>query len=177
MSDNKLPTLVVLWFVVNAIVVACDMLYVILRPATHPGGKYGDMIPFKYWHLYTLYDKRYGTDDDAWCLVQSYLNGAEVFLQFVAIVYSIGGNRKGLMWGLIVSIMTLYKTVIYFAMEAAENFKYTKHNSLQDGLLMVVLPSSFWITIPAIVAASLGTKLVGGTHHNTHAHHSSKKKN
>ncbi|CAD2215508.1 hypothetical protein AGDE_04290 [Angomonas deanei] len=47
--------------------------------------------------------------------------------------------------------MTFYKTVLYFVMDIVEGGKYTKHNSMKDQIQFVIIPSSFWLIVPAYI--------------------------
>ena len=127
------------WLVVSALICIIDATFVILRPRTLKGGDLGDTQPWPTWQHYATFDKRYGDMKDGWVVLQSYLNYFEIVLSFLAV----GANSVKL--GLVVSI-------IYFGMEHFEGGKYTHHNSTQDLLLMMIIPSMFWIVIPAFVA-------------------------
>ena len=49
----------------------------------------------------------------------------------------------------------MYKTVIYFLMEIASGFEYTKHNENVGIIVLVALLSFPWILIPALLAKSI----------------------
>jgi hypothetical protein len=61
--------------------------------------------------------------------------------------------------GIIASTATAYKTVIYFALEAASGWKYTKHNDALTFWTQFVLPSSFWIVVPVLVIITLTARV------------------
>lgn len=147
-----LPTLVNTWFVVTSIVVAIDAAFVLLRPATLPGGALSETQPFSTWGIYAQNDKRYAALDDGWVVLQSYLNIGEVALQLAAVALSVAGaTQAAVKVAAAVSLATLYKTVIYFGMEIAEGGKYTSHLTPVGLFVNVILPSSFWIIIPALI--------------------------
>ncbi|RNF08217.1 cholestenol Delta-isomerase [Trypanosoma conorhini] len=163
MATLELPLLAKLWFLLTAPVVLIDGVFVLTRSSSpsvpHP---LADTPPFNWWVLYATYDRRYAPNDDAFVVVQSWMNMLEVALGILALVLSHRGSVvEGLQLALVVSVMTLYKTVLYLAMEVVEGGKYTKHNSTFDTLMMTVLPSSFWIIVPAMLIVQCGRRLSG----------------
>lgn len=49
------------------------------------------------------------------------------------------------------ALMTFWKTVLYFLVEACSGWKYTKQSDAADFWLLFVLPSFFWLAGPAYV--------------------------
>jgi hypothetical protein len=143
-----LSTATILWFIIGGVTVILDALFVINRPASLTTEDY----PFKAWQLYAKTDKRYSDTKDPWCLAQTYLNFVEVALQFLAVLLSLANVRlTAQRIALVVSIMTLYKTITYFVIEHFEEYKYTKHNTGSDLFLIVAVPTAFWFIMPAYV--------------------------
>lgn len=156
---SGLSKLAIVWFVLTAVVVGIDLTFVLYRPAYVPGAAVqpahplATTFPFDSWVLYSTFDHRYAVNDDAFVVVQSYCNLIEVVVQLLAVVLSLAGAYStSHKLALVVSMMTLYKTVMYGLMEHVEGGKFTHHNETKDLILMVVIPSSFWILIPAILA-------------------------
>ena len=137
-----LSRLSVLWLLVSIPIVLIDATFVMSRPESLGA----TTLPFSGWVLYTQYDKRYADAVDGFVRMQSWLNYVEVALQGVAVMLD------SVKLALLVSVMTLYKTVMYFLMEEADHGKFTKHNTTVDWLKMVFIPSLFWIVFPAYVA-------------------------
>jgi len=153
-----LSSLTVIWFIISGFVVLLDATFVLLRPKSLPGGPFASL--YGGWHVYIQHDKRYADMQDPFVVLQSWLNLCEIAFQFIAVaVHYQNGPSCALKLGLVVSVATFYKTVIYFLMEYGEGLKYTKHNSLPDLLLYVVIPSAFWLVIPLIVAGDCWSKL------------------
>jgi hypothetical protein len=153
MPQAGLPLLAAVWFSAVAPVVVVDGLFVLTRsldPAVpHP---LRDVLPFNYWMMYAQYDHRYGPNDDAFVIAQSWLNLVEVGLGLLVVLLSLcHAKNAAVKLAILVAMMTLYKTVLYFALDIAEEGKYTKHNNFFEQLTMVVIPSSFWIIVPAII--------------------------
>ncbi|KAH9593077.1 Emopamil-binding protein [Trypanosoma melophagium] len=149
----RLPLLAQLWFIVTAPVVIIDAIFVLSRSKLenepHP---LAETSPFNYWVLYATYDKRYAPNDDAFVVVQSWLNLLEVSLGLFAVFLSWRGDAcSSIQLAFAVSVMTLYKTVMYLVIDIIEGGKYTQHNTPMDTITMVVLPSLVWVVMPAIV--------------------------
>lgn len=154
-----LSTFAVIWLVVSGLICIIDATFVLLRPATLPGGSL-DVYPYKFWAVYIEHDKRYAALEDAFVSLQSVLNLVELALQFVIVFLNARGRHAAAhKLCILVSVATLYKTVIYFGMEIFDGFPFTKHNSQFDLVTMVIIPSSFWIIIPAWVAYESLSKL------------------
>lgn len=153
---RTLPKFAIFWLVVSSLIVAIDASYVLLQPATQNT----NAVPYKFWDLYATYDKRYASQEDAFGYLQSSLNVFEIALALGVVVLDLfilnrakksSSSSIPLKLAIIQQMMVLYKTVIYLGLERGEGYHYTRHNSLADGVLMVLIPSSFWITVPAVV--------------------------
>jgi hypothetical protein len=154
-----LSWLAYVWFIVTSVVVVIDASFVLGRPATLSSLSE----PWKTWQLYAVHDKRYGDLEDAFCRLQSYLNLVEVALQLLAVALGLArANGAANKTTFLVSTMTLYKTIMYFGMETLEEGKFTKHNTHSDLLLMVLIPSAFWIIVPAILICQSWSRLARG---------------
>lgn len=149
----SVPGTFIAWFFLTAVVVAIDATYVLTRASTHAADTrhpYRDTFPLKYWTIYEQYDRRYLANDDVWNPIQAWLNVAEALLGLVVVLLSVAGApRAALKLAIIVSMMTLYKTVVYLCIDAGEGHLYTKHNSQKDLITMIYLPFAAWVVIPA----------------------------
>jgi hypothetical protein len=155
----------IIWLILSGLICIIDATFVIFRPGSLPGGNLVKYFPVWIgWHQYIQHDKRYADLHDAWVVLQSYMNLVEVALQFLCVYLNKKGNfNLAHKIFIVISICTFYKTVIYFGMEVFEGFPFTKHNSNKDLLLMVIIPSSFWVIIPFYLAVeSLGKLSVTG---------------
>ena len=156
----------IFWFILSAAIVIIDASFVVMRPASMNA----TTLPHSLWVTYSKHDKRYASMEDAFVVVQSYLNFFEVGLQLLAVLLSllsVSGLANKI--GLVVSVMTIYKTVIYGLMEHFENDKYTKHNSQVDLWQMVIIPSAFWVVIPGFIAIQCWRNLDLGVTYQTFA--------
>ena len=151
-----LSGLTIAWFLISFVTVCIDAAFVIGRPGTLTT----DQLPFTMWQLYATHDKRYGDLTDAFVIAQSYVNFIEVGLQLLAVLLHFTGARSAaLSIAMCVSMATCLKTVLYGLMEEFDGHRFTKHNSTMDLWTMVIIPSSFWVTIPLYVVANCMGKL------------------
>ncbi|KAF8283618.1 putative Emopamil binding protein [Trypanosoma cruzi] len=161
MAALGIPLFAKLWFILTAPLLLIDATFVFTRSSStgvpHP---LADTPPFNLWVLYSTYDRRYAPNDDAFVVLQSGMNILEAALGLFAFLLAERGKAiASLKLALVVGVMTLYKTLMYFSLEAIEGGKYTKHNSTFDALMMVALPSSLWIIVPAAIILQCSCRL------------------
>ena len=153
-NNVLIPTWAVYWIFVSSALVVPDFLYVLLQPHTLKDGKWGGMLPFTIWHQYAEWDRRYSNPDDVFNFVQSILNVVESVFG-VGIVLIFGQRSKvGAKLLTALSMMTFYKTVIYFLMEIVTGMEYIIHNPVPIRVLVGLL-SLPWLVVPAMVANTL----------------------
>ncbi|EPY38735.1 hypothetical protein AGDE_05194 [Angomonas deanei] len=158
MPPAQLPLIAKIWFALVTPIVLIDGLFVLNRQpvgsnAPHP---LANTVPFNFWLIYEKYDRRYAPNDDAFVVAQSYLNLMEIALGLVAIALSfLKKDDLAIKLAALVCCMTFYKTVLYFVMDIVEGGKYTKHNSMKDQIQFVIIPSSFWLIVPAYIPLRL----------------------
>lgn len=158
-GDLRLPRWVVVWFVVSAVVQAYDALFVLLGPLSHPGGALVALWPGHV--FYSTFDHRYA-GFDAFNTAQSTANLFEVVGLVVAI--ALARRWSGVVAGLIVSVATFWKTVVYFLVEISSGLEMTRQ-SLERGdlagfLLVAVLPNSIWLVVPLGVIVALVRRIM-----------------
>ncbi|MET0295867.1 MAG: hypothetical protein ABW024_00585 [Microbacterium sp.] len=157
--DLRLPLWVIVWLTVSAVIQAYDACYVLLGPLSHEGGPLAALWPGHV--FYGSFDHRYA-QFDAFGSAQSWANLVEV----VAIVWVLLHAKKwsGVVVGLVVTVATFWKTVIYFLVEASSGLEMTRQ-SLERGdlvgfLMVAVLPNLFWIVFPLAVVIALGRQVL-----------------
>ncbi|MGB4779916.1 hypothetical protein [Microbacterium sp.] len=155
----RLARWMVVWFVVSAVIQIYDAVFVLLGPLSHAGGPLAGLWPGHL--LYAQFDHRYA-NFDAFGTAQSALNLVEA----AALFWAVARRRRfsGVVLGLIVSVATFWKTVLYFGVEISSGLAMTRQ-SVEDGniagfLGIAVLPNTFWLVIPACVIISLARRLV-----------------
>ncbi len=156
--DLRLPRWIVVWFVITAIIQTYDACYELLGAISHKGGPMAWLWPGHV--FYSSFDHRYA-GFDAFGSAQSWANLIEV----VVLVWVLFHARRwsGVVVGLIVSVATLWKTVIYFLVEASSGLEMTRQ-SIERGdvvgfLMVAILPNLVWIVVPLTVVISLGRQI------------------
>ncbi|GKT52987.1 hypothetical protein ColTof3_00326 [Colletotrichum tofieldiae] len=171
------PTsLTLFWLLISLPLVAWDTGYVLLRPWTMPGGHL-------HWPLYVPYalygevDHVYGwkafNAGNGFTSAQGALNAVEtvMYLVYVWLYFSRGkavegpagvkkavGGRAGalaIVVGFSAAVMTLSKTVLYWANEYFSGFDNIGHNSPMDLLFLWIIPNEI---VDGLALASKTTK-------------------
>lgn len=153
------PRWIAVWFVVTALIQTYDACYELLGPLSHAGGPLAWFWPGHV--FYSSFDQRYA-QADAFGSAQSWAN----LLEVIALIWVLTHLRRwsGVVLGLIVSVATFWKTVLYFLVEASSGLEMTRQ-SLERGdiagfLSVAVLPNLVWIVVPFAVIVVLGRRIV-----------------
>ncbi|MBN9184992.1 MAG: hypothetical protein J0I97_05940, partial [Microbacterium sp.] len=110
--------------------------------------------------FYSSFDHRYA-GFDAFGSAQSWANLIEVVVPVWVLFHA--RRWSGVVVGLIVSVATLWKTVIYFLVEASSGLEMTRQ-SIERGdvvgfLMVAILPNLVWIVVPLAVVITLGRQI------------------
>ncbi|KAG5983347.1 hypothetical protein E4U43_006290 [Claviceps pusilla] len=172
------------WLAVSLPLVIWDTGYVLGRPHTMPGGT----AHWPLWTPYKLYgevDHVYGwkalRDKSGFTAAQSSLNVAETVL-YLAYLYIwrfrggrdhaqagkrpaawVVGGRAGalaLLLGFSAAVMTLSKTLLYWANEYFSDFANVGHNDFSTLLRLWIIPNGAWIVGSAYMVLSMGTEIL-----------------
>ncbi|EFQ26960.1 uncharacterized protein GLRG_02131 [Colletotrichum graminicola M1.001] len=171
------------WLLISLPLVAWDTGYVLLRPWTMPGGH----LHWPLWAPYALYgevDHIYGwkafESRNGFTSAQGALNLVEtlMYLAYVWLYVSRGqpvggpagakktvGGRAGalaVVIGFSAAVMTLSKTVLYWANEYFSGFDNIGHNTMADLILMWIIPNGAWLVGSGYMVLSLGGEIVNG---------------
>lgn len=154
-----MPVWVIVWLTISAIIQTYDACYVLLGPLSHDGGPLAGLWPGHV--FYGSFDQRY-SQFDAFGSAQSWAN----LLEVIVIVWALAHAKRwsGVVVGLIVTVATFWKTVIYFLVEISSGLEMTRQ-SLERGdlvgfLMVAVLPNLFWIVFPLAVVIALGRQVL-----------------
>ncbi|KAL2693644.1 hypothetical protein Neosp_000205 [[Neocosmospora] mangrovei] len=175
-------TTTLLWLAVSVPLVAWDTGYVLGRPRTMPGGN----LHWPLWVPYELYgkvDHVYGFKSwdahNGFTGAQSALNVVES-LMYVAYLWLVwtradrstdGAARRTLsgrdgalavLIGFSAAVMTLSKTVLYWANEYYSGFDNIGHNTPLDIFYLWALPNGFWLILPAYMIWVFGNNILDG---------------
>ncbi|KAL7822078.1 hypothetical protein V8C26DRAFT_389870 [Trichoderma gracile] len=175
-------TTTLLWLALSLPLVIWDTGYVLLRPHSMPGGAWH----YPLWAPYKLYgevDHIYGFKafraGNGFTSAQGFLNAVEtlLYLWYLGAWYfggkrtsSAGGYKvvsgragaRATLVGFSAAVMTLSKTVLYWANEYYSGFDNIGHNPLQDLILLWIIPNGAWIIGSAYMIWSIGGDLVSG---------------
>ena len=143
------PRSIRIWLFVSALIVTWDYCFVLLRPATLPGGSL-----HVFWTPYATYievDTLYKDLDDRFVYFQSWLNCAESLLSFLSLLILQNKAQKwqirGAFLAFAVSAFTFWKTIFYWVYGEA----FVNYNTPFWKMLGVFLiPNLVWVAMPFI---------------------------
>ncbi|KAI1212390.1 uncharacterized protein F4807DRAFT_415926 [Annulohypoxylon truncatum] len=169
------------WFGLSLPLVIWDTGYVLLRPLTMEGGPlhYPLYAPYK---LYGEVDHVYGWKAfharSGFTAAQGALNLVETLMYLFYVATYLGKRaavkgsttkaltgRPAAMAVLVAfsaAVMTLSKTVLYWLNEYFSGFDNIGHNSLQDLILLWIIPNGLWLIFPTYMIYSMGGEIVEG---------------
>ncbi|KAF8629519.1 hypothetical protein AX17_005645 [Amanita inopinata Kibby_2008] len=159
----KTRTWISLWFLLSAPVILWDAGYCFMRPRSMKGGDLHWL-----WKPYALYqeiDHVYGLpalqNGDGFTNAQSMLNVVETMMNFIYLYLAHVSQWPGApLIGFSSAVMTLSKTVLYWAQEYYCNFCAVGHNSALTLVALWVIPNGLWIVVPALIVRQLGKDIV-----------------
>ncbi|KAL7934982.1 hypothetical protein V8C35DRAFT_300361 [Trichoderma chlorosporum] len=168
------------WLAISLPLVTWDTGYVLLRPHSMPGGS----LHWPIWAPYKLYgevDHIYGfkafNAGNGFTSAQGFLNAVETLLYlwyfgawFFSSKRSSAGTKvmsgragaRAALVGFSAAVMTLSKTVLYWANEYYSGFDNIGHNPLQDLILLWIIPNGAWLVGSTYMIWSIGSELVSG---------------
>ncbi|KAF3001570.1 hypothetical protein E8E14_000635 [Neopestalotiopsis sp. 37M] len=173
-----------LWFAISLPLVIWDSIYVLGRPHTMEGGS----LHWPLWAPYKLYgetDHVYGwkafNARNGFTAAQGSLNVVEtaMYLAYIYLYFNQGkpvggvlGGEKRVLTGraagqavllaFSAAVMTLSKTVLYWACEYFSGFDNIGHNSLPDLILLWIIPNGAWLILPTYMVYVMGGEIIDG---------------
>jgi hypothetical protein len=160
-SLPRLPRWILVWFAISLPLVVWDVSFVLLRPASMPGGSLS-----LFWAPYAKYvtvDRSYGDLGNGFVWAQAMMSGAEVAMAIVALWLSLRGRRAlGTLLVFSVSLLTCAKTLLILLIEVVTRLEHVGHNPLKDLVLLYLVPNGAWVVMPALVAWATGRMLLAG---------------
>ncbi|XP_014780534.1 uncharacterized protein LOC106876485 [Octopus bimaculoides] len=154
-TTGFLPGWVTTWFVLTAAICTWDASFIMLRPLSFPEGPLSQFwYPYKY---YINLDKRYGNMEDSYVYTQSLMNYAEVILNLYTCYLDKIRSRHTIPLAFTVTVMTFWKTVLYFLMfaEPCGDTSYRTGNSPLSEFFLVIIPNGVWLVLPLLVLVKL----------------------
>ncbi|KAG5802169.1 hypothetical protein H9Q74_013488 [Fusarium xylarioides] len=153
----------ILWLAISLPLVIWDIGYVFGRPHTMPDG-------FLHWPLYVPYalygevDHVYGwkafNAKNGFTAAQTALNVVET----VMYLRTLSGRDGALavVIGFSAAVMTLSKTILYWANEYYSGFDNIAHNTPMDLLTLWIIPNGAWIVLPTYMISKFGGDILDG---------------
>ncbi|KAK3940214.1 hypothetical protein QBC46DRAFT_314157 [Diplogelasinospora grovesii] len=177
------PASTLFWMAVSLPLVAWDTGYVLLRPASMPGGS----LHWPLWTPYALYgevDHMYGFKQwnagNGFTAAQGILNLIEtlMYLAYLGLWYftarpgptTAKGRRVltgrpgalAVLLGFSAAVMTVSKTALYWLNEYYSGFDNIGHNNLTDLVLLWIIPNGAWLVFPTLMIYYMGSEIVSG---------------
>ncbi|CAM1505145.1 Fc.00g107820.m01.CDS01 [Cosmosporella sp. VM-42] len=173
----------IFWMAISLPLVAWDTGYVLLRPLTMEGGSlhWPLYVPYK---LYGQVDHVYGWEaleaKNGFTGAQSFLNVVETLMYLVYLWYFWRRGEKILvngelrrcisgrtgafatLVGFSAAVMSLSKTVLYWANEYYSGFDNIGHNPFIDLIYLWIIPNGAWLVFPAYMVWSIGGEIIDG---------------
>lgn len=165
------------WLCVSLPLVIWDSIYVLGRPHTMEGG----WMHSPFWTPYKLYgevDHVYGWKafhaHNGFTSAQGMLNVVEtaMYLTYIWLYMSAGDKKTGMMSGstgafacllaFSAAVMTLSKTVLYWANEYYSGFDNIGHNPWQDLIPLWIIPNGAWLIFPTYMIYVMGGEMIEG---------------
>jgi hypothetical protein len=144
---NKWPWWLLFWLTVSSFVVLWDVGFILARPHSMEGGKYS--------HIWAPYPNYYNVDlayadlNNPWIVAQTYGNIVESALNlFSVLLYFQGSVRLASVVAMNSTMMTFWKTVLYWVVEYCANFVNVGHNTTFDMIFVFIIPNGFWLVVP-----------------------------
>ena len=155
----RLPRWVVLWMGISTLVVIWDALFILVRPASFPGGELGFFWDFAY-GLYMEVDRAYADQSN------TYLHALASMSLFEACIVAWGlyahkmnKNREAHLLVLVAASLTCAKTMLFVLVEACSGWHSIGHNELMPLLFIWIIPNGLWIVVPGAVIANTSRRL------------------
>ncbi|CAL1711044.1 unnamed protein product [Somion occarium] len=151
-------TWISLWFLLTIPVIFWDAGYCFLRPRSMKGGDLHWI--WKPYELYQEVDYVYGTHalerGDGFTNAQSLLNIVENFMNigYLYLAHIVESPVAPLL-GFASAVMTLSKTVLYWAQEYYCGGCAVGHNDLKTLIVYWIIPNGLWLVVPSFIIVRL----------------------
>jgi len=151
-----------LWFLLTVPVIAWDVGYCMMRPRSMKGGDLHWI--WKPYGIYQEIDYIYGMPSflsgNGFTNAQSLLNIIETLLNITYVYLAhIAQWPPAPIIGFGATLMTLSKTLLYWAQEYYCGYCSIGHNNLWDVVLLWMVPNGVWIVVPTFVVLQFGKDL------------------
>ncbi|KAK7691463.1 hypothetical protein QCA50_004862 [Cerrena zonata] len=159
----KTHTFVSLWFLLTIPIIFWDAGYCFMRPRSMRGGDLHWI--WKPYELYQEIDLVYGVkaleNGDGFTNAQSLLNIVENFMNIGYLYLAhVSGSPAAPLLGFASAVMTLSKTVLYWAQEFYCGGCAVGHNDLQTLIIYWIIPNGLWLIVPSFIISRLSKDIL-----------------
>lgn len=150
----------VVWLCLGTAIVLYDVAFVLLRPASLPGGSLGALFRVPY-ATYVMVDRGYGDVGQPFVWAQAIMSLLESLVTFAALAAS--ARRLGpqaMLLAFCSSTLTCAKTVLIMLVEIVSRGGNVGHNDLGTLIGLYLVPNGVWIVVPLAVAIVTGRTLL-----------------
>jgi hypothetical protein len=155
----KIPRWIIIWLIISMMIILWDSGFLFTRPDSFPGGSLAWLwVPYA---KYITIDTGYADLDNDFLVAQQIMSLIEIIIDIVALYFNY--KRKiSLAILLIFStlLLTGFKTILVFLLEAVSGFKHVGHNAVYDLIFLYILPNSLWLIFPFAGVFVLGRYLI-----------------
>ncbi|KAL5519782.1 hypothetical protein ACEPAG_1442 [Sanghuangporus baumii] len=154
-----------LWFLLTAPVIFWDVGFCFMRPRSFKGGDLHWI--WKPYEIYQNVDLVYGVEafnrGDGFANAQSLMNVIETFLNlYYLYAQHISASPAAPLIGVATAVMTLSKTVLYWAQEYFCGGCAIGHNDLSTLFWFWIIPNGLWLIFPSLIIARLSRDITDG---------------
>lgn len=158
-EQKRLQKWIVIWLIISMIIVFWDVMFVLLRPVSLPGGSLAWLwVPYA---TYIKIDTSYADLNNAFIVAQGIMSLIEIIIAIIALSLNYSGKfLPACLFAFSSMLLTGTKTVLIFVLEAVNKFSHVGHNTVMDLIFYYTLPNSIWIVIPFLAVNVLGRTLI-----------------
>tara|TARA_Y100000589_G_C26756450_1_gene467969 strand:- start:107 stop:565 length:459 start_codon:yes stop_codon:yes gene_type:complete len=145
---------------ISTLVVIWDALFVLLRPASFPGGSLGFIWEFGY-VLYMEVDRAYADQGNTYLHALATMSIVEALLvSWGLFAHRVNKNRDAHLLVLVAASLTCAKTMLFVLVEAWSGWHSIGHNEWVPLLFVWIIPNGLWIVVPGAVIVDTSRRLM-----------------
>ena len=145
---------------ISTLVVIWDALFVLLRPASFPGGSLGFIWEFGY-VLYMEVDRAYADQGNTYLHALATMSIVEALLvSWGLFAHRVNKNRDAHLLILVAASLTCAKTMLFVLVEAWSGWHSIGHNEWVPLLFVWIIPNGLWIVVPGAVIVDTSRRLM-----------------
>ena len=157
--NQRFPKWILIWLVVGNLLAFTDnVLFLLLRPQTLPGGNLSFLWP--HMQAYLEIDRSVLDLENPFIWAQSMITVIEIGFGIAALVTNLQSRfRPSYLLGFGYGLLSSFHVGLIFLVEITSGFAYLGHNSNSVIAGAYFLPNAFWIVIPLLISLHCARKL------------------